>query len=245
MARSRIRSAGLGGFREPQPLKLTRYISHVGGRCRNVPGGFVIGEAAGSVQHIGTDERAVPMVPMTNAGSPFCKGEPHPKPPETSNIPCKFFQKQKEKKNQARSAAYQMQRRKLNFPRQRREKNSFPAPTRKVLQMKEISSYKKVHPKLHLIIVSDDELAAVRKKSKEYYAHLPENNTNRAIISSNCSSDEADVLRFVAARQRKSLSAWLREAAIQKAYCAECAYDPGENPSVEEMAGELLSRFLD
>lgn len=111
--------------------------------------------------------------------------------------------------------------------------------------MKEISSYKKVHPHLHLILVKDGELAAIRKKSKEYHAHLPENNTNRAIISSNCSTDEARVLRFVAARKRMTLSAWLREAAIEKAFREECAEDLPENPEIEALAAELLWRFLE
>ena len=111
--------------------------------------------------------------------------------------------------------------------------------------MKEISAYKKIHPKLHLIIVKEDELAAIRKKSKEYHAHLPENNTNRAILSSNCSKDEAGVLRFVAARKRMTLSAWLREAAIEKAYREECSEEMPENPDYEALAAELLWRFLE
>ena len=111
--------------------------------------------------------------------------------------------------------------------------------------MKEISSYKKVHPKLHLVILKDEELQAVRKASKLYHAHSPENNTNRVILSLSVSSEEAGILRIVAGRAGRTMSAWLREAAIQKAYTEELTDCIPENrTSAEVKAGELLSAFL-
>lgn len=111
--------------------------------------------------------------------------------------------------------------------------------------MKEISSYKKVHPKMHLVILKDDELAAVRKATKEYHAHLPENNTNRVILSLSVSSEEAGILRIVAARNGKTLSSWLRAAAIDKAYLDELAeYKPADGITSEQRAGDLLAYFL-
>lgn len=111
--------------------------------------------------------------------------------------------------------------------------------------MKEISSYKKVHPHLHLIILKDDELKEVRRISKEYHAHLPENNTNRVILSCSVSSEEAGALRISSARAGKTLSAWLREAAIDKAYFQELAeFQPGDGITSEQRAGEILAYFL-
>lgn len=111
--------------------------------------------------------------------------------------------------------------------------------------MKEISSYKKVHPKLHLIVLSDEELAEVRKASKEYHAHLPENNAYRAVLSLSCSKDEAAVLRIVAARRGESLSSWLRGAAITRAYLDELAeFQPADGVSIEQRAGDILAYFL-
>lgn len=111
--------------------------------------------------------------------------------------------------------------------------------------MKEISSYKKVHPRLHLVILKDEELKEVRRISKEYHAHLPENNTNRVILSLSVSSEEAGALRCVAARQGKTLSSWLRAAAIDKAYFDELAeFKPADGISTEQRAGDLLAYFL-
>ena len=111
--------------------------------------------------------------------------------------------------------------------------------------MKEISSYKKVHPRLHLVLLKDEELAAVRKASKEYHAHLPENNTNRVILSCSVSGEEAGALRISSARAGKTLSAWLREAAIDKAYFQELAeFKPGDGITSEQRAGDLLAYFL-
>lgn len=111
--------------------------------------------------------------------------------------------------------------------------------------MKEIHAYKKVNPGSHLIIVKDKELEAIRKKSKEYHAHLPENNTNRAILSCSVSSEEAGVLRIVAARSGKTLSAWLREAGIFKAFRDELTPAPTLSESrIECMAGDVLEVFL-
>lgn len=111
--------------------------------------------------------------------------------------------------------------------------------------MKEISAYKKVHPRLHLVILKEEELQEVRRISKEYHAHLPENNTNRVILSLSVSSEEAGVLRCVAARAGKTLSSWLRAAAIDKAYFEELAeFKPGEGVSTEQRAGDLLAYFL-
>lgn len=112
--------------------------------------------------------------------------------------------------------------------------------------MKEISSYKKVHPRLHLVILKDEELEAVRKASKLYHAHLPENNTNRVILSCSVSNEEAGALRLSSARAGKTLSSWLREAAIDKAYFQELAeYKPGDGLTSEQRAGDLLAYFLD
>lgn len=111
--------------------------------------------------------------------------------------------------------------------------------------MKEISSYKKIHPKLHLVILKDEELQAVRKASKLYHAHLPENNTNRAILSLSVSSEEAGILRIVAGRAGKTMSAWLRESAIEKAFADELTDRiPPDRTAIEIKAGELLSAFL-
>lgn len=111
--------------------------------------------------------------------------------------------------------------------------------------MKEISTYKKVHPRLHLVILKDEELKEVRRISKEYHAHLPENNTNRVILSLSVSSEEAGALRCVAARQGKTLSSWLRAAAIDKAYFDELAeFKPADGVSTEQRAGDLLAYFL-
>lgn len=111
--------------------------------------------------------------------------------------------------------------------------------------MKEISSYKKIHPKMHLIICKEEELKEFRRISKEYHAHLPKNNTNRVILSFSCSSEEAGALRIVAARSGKTLSKWLRHAAIDKAYFEELAeFQPGDGYSSEERAGDLLAHFL-
>lgn len=111
--------------------------------------------------------------------------------------------------------------------------------------MKEISSYKKIHPRLHLVILKDEELQAVRRISKEYHAHLPENNTNRVILSCSVSSEEAGALRISSARAGKTLSAWLREAGIDKAYFQELAeYKPGDGLTTEQRAGDLLAYFL-
>lgn len=111
--------------------------------------------------------------------------------------------------------------------------------------MKEISSYKKIHPKCHLIILKDEELQAVRRASRLYHAHLPENNTNRVILSMSVSSEEAGALRMVAARQGKTLSSWLRAAAIDKAYFDELAeFRPADGVSTEQRAGDLLAYFL-
>lgn len=111
--------------------------------------------------------------------------------------------------------------------------------------MKEISSYKKVHPKLHLVILKDEELQEIRRISKEYHAHLPENNTNRVVLSLSVSSEEAGILRCVAARQGKSLSSWLRLAAIDKAYFCELAEQkPTDGVTTEQRAGDLLAYFL-
>lgn len=111
--------------------------------------------------------------------------------------------------------------------------------------MKEICSYKKIHPKLHLVILKDEELQAVRKASKLYHAHLPENNTNRAILSLSVSSEEAGILRIVAGRAGSTMSAWLREAAIQKAFSDEMTVNrPPDKTEIELKAGELLSAFL-
>ena len=111
--------------------------------------------------------------------------------------------------------------------------------------MKEISSYKKVHPRLHLVILKDEELKEVRRISKEYHAHLPENNTNRVILSCSVSSEEAGALRIASARAGKTISAWLREAGIDKAYFQELAeYKPGDGITSEQRAGDLLAYFL-
>lgn len=111
--------------------------------------------------------------------------------------------------------------------------------------MKEISSYKRVHPHLHLVILKEEELEEIRRISKEYHAHLPENNTNRAILSCSVSSEEAGVLRIVAARQGRTLSNWLRAAAIDKAYFDELAeFKPADGVSTEQRAGEILAYFL-
>lgn len=111
--------------------------------------------------------------------------------------------------------------------------------------MKEISSYKKIHPRLHLVILKDEELKEVRRISKQYHAHLPENNTNRVILSCSVSSEEAGALRCVAARQGKTLSGWLRAAAIDKAYLDELSeYKPADGITTEQRAGEILAYFL-
>lgn len=111
--------------------------------------------------------------------------------------------------------------------------------------MKEISSYKKIHPKLHLVILQDGELEEVRKAARNFHAHLPENNTNRAILSLSVSTEEAAVLRIVSARAGKRLSAWLRAAAIDKAYLDELAeYKPADGITTEQRAGDLLAAFI-
>ena len=111
--------------------------------------------------------------------------------------------------------------------------------------MKEIHSYKKVHPNHHLIIVRDDELQAIRKKSKEFHAHLPENNTNRVILSLSVSSEEAGMIRIVAARAGKKVSQWLRGAAIFRAYRDELTPAPSlSDDNLEEKAGDLLAFFI-
>lgn len=111
--------------------------------------------------------------------------------------------------------------------------------------MKEIHSYKKVHPNHHLIVVRDDELQAVRTKSKQFFAHLPENNTNRVILSMSVSAEEAGALRIVAARAGKRMSQWLRAAAIYKAFRDELTPAPPlDDDILEAHAGELLEYFL-
>ena len=108
-------------------------------------------------------------------------------------------------------------------------------------KMKEIHAYKKVNPGHHMVVLSDMELLEVRKASRNFHAHLPENNTNRAILSCSVSSEEAGVFRVLAARSGRTLSAWLRSAAVYWAYRENLtnALPIGEE-KIEKLAGELL-----